>query len=518
MSSTPKMVRGFVAYPSARMGGARPNAARRFLSDLGGWLLYLGAMIGLVLMLPAQAFMPGTRIFVFALGALGLWRYSLRALHFLRSMVFLHWAFPRARRAASRAGAAAAPSHVYLLVTSFRIETLTTALVYQAAIEEAIECGRPATVVASIVEMADQRLILALWEQLAPPERVRLKIVRIPGTGKRDALAQGFRCISRDMPDAHAVVAVIDGDTVLEKGVIAKTAPFLATMPSVGGLTTNEYCDVDGSYTMSEWHKLRFAQRHMNMCSMALGRRVLTLTGRMSLFRASIVTDPRFIDDVQNDAVEHWRLGRFKFLTGDDKSTWYSLMRLGWDTWYVPDAAVRTLESPPDPKFLKASRKLMFRWYGNSLRQNGRALKLGPRQLGWFTYYVLLDQRVLMWTGLLGLAMAIVASIKFSIVYMLTFLLWVGITRFVMSLLLLASGHRIGPAFPLLLYYNQVVGSLVKIFVFFRLDQQSWTRQKTTLDRDLGAFQRRFNHWSSWAMTFSAASVFAAIVMCLLDA
>ena len=160
----------------------------------------------------------------------------------------------------------------------------------------------------------------------------------------------------------------------------------------------------------------------------------------------------------------------------------------------MPDAAVRTLESPPDPKFLRASRKLMFRWYGNSLRQNSRALKLGPRQLGWFTYYVLLDQRVLMWTGLLGLAMAIVASIKFSIVYMLTFLLWVGITRFVMSLLLLASGHRIGPAFPLLLYYNQVVGSLVKIFVFFRLDQQSWTRQKTTLDRDLGAFQRRFNH------------------------
>ncbi|HEX7111481.1 MAG TPA: glycosyltransferase, partial [Mizugakiibacter sp.] len=286
---------------------------------------------------------------------------------------------------------------------------------------------------------------------------------------------------------------------------------------SVGGLTTNEFCDVAGSYTMSEWHKLRFAQRHLNMCSMALGRRVLTMTGRMSMFRAPIVVDPGFIDDVQNDAVEHWRLGRFKFLTGDDKSTWYSLMRMGWDTYYVPDAAVRTLESPPDPRFVMASRKLMFRWYGNSLRQNGRALKLGPRQLGWFTYYVLLDQRVLMWTGLLGLAMAIAASIKYSVVYLLSFLLWVGVTRWLMSLLLIVSGHRIGPAFPLLLYYNQVVGSLVKIFVFFRLDQQSWTRQKTTLDRDLSGFQRRFNQWSSWAMTFSAASVFAAIVMCLLS-
>lgn len=514
---TYKMSRGFIARPSAPVDGAGPGPLRTFLFDLGGWLLYLSGLMALVLMLPPQAFDPGTRVFVFALGGLGMWRYSLRVMHFVRSMVFLHWAFPRQRRLANRAGDLAMPSHVYLLVTSFRIDSLTTALVYQAAFEEAIECGVPTTVVASIVEMADQRLIISLWEHLDPPARCRLKIVRIPGTGKRDALAQGFRCISRDMPDDDAVVALIDGDTVLEKGVIARTAPFLRIMPSVGALTTNEFCDVAGSYAMSEWHKLRFAQRHLNMCSMALTRRVLTLTGRMSLFRASIVVDPSFIDDVQHDSIEHWRLGNFRFLTGDDKSTWYSLMRLGWDTYYVPDASVRTLESPPDPRFFTASRKLMFRWYGNSLRQNSRALKLGPRKLGWFTYYVLLDQRVLMWTGLLGLAMAIVASIKFSPIYMLTFLLWVGITRLVMSMLLLASGHRIGPAFPVLLYYNQVVGSFMKIFVFFRLDQQSWTRQKTTLDRNLGGFQRRFNEWSSWAMTFSAASVFAAVVMCLLS-
>src|SRR3546814_16509013 len=87
---------------------------------------------------------------------------------------------------------------------------------------------------------------------------------------------------------------------------------------------------------MSEWHKLRFAQRHLNMCSMALTRRVLTLTGRMSLFRVGIVTDPRFIDDVQKDALDHWRLGRFQFLTGDDKSSWFSLMRLGREPW-VPE-------------------------------------------------------------------------------------------------------------------------------------------------------------------------------------
>lgn len=485
------------------------------LAELGGWLLYAAAILGLALLLPGQAFQPGARVYVFAVGGLGLWRYTLRAIHFVRGMWFLRHRFPRLRAEADAAGSALHPSQAYLLVTSFRIDALTTARVYRAVIEEAVRCGWPAVVVASIVEMSDQRLILGLWQQMAPPARVRLKIVRIPGTGKRDGLAQGFRTISRDLPAPDAVVAVVDGDTVLEPGVVLRTAPFLKLLQTVGALTTNEFCEVHGSYAMREWHRLRFAQRHMNMCSMALTRRVLTLTGRMSLFRADIITDPRFIADVEHDAIDHWRLGRFKFLTGDDKSSWYSLVRLGWDTWYVPDAAIRTVEHPPDPRFVTASRKLMFRWYGNSLRQNSRAMKLGPGRLGWFTYYVLFDQRILMWTGLLGLALAVSASLAYGSVHLLGFLLWIALTRLFMSLLLLVSGHPIGPAFPVLLYYNQVLGSLMKIFVYFRLDQQSWTRQKTTLDRRLDDYQLRFNRWSSRLMTFAAVSIFAAVVMFL---
>jgi glycosyltransferase Alg8 len=84
-------------------------------------------------------------------------------------------------------------------------------------------------------------------------------------------------------------------------------------------------------------------------------------------------------------------------------------------------------------------------------------------------------------------------------------------TRVLMSIMLIGSGHSIGPAFPLLLYYNQIVGSLVKIHVSFHLDQQSWTRQKTTLDRKLGAYQTRFNLWSSRLLLFSACSIFAAL-------
>lgn len=158
-----------------------------------------------------------------------------------------------------------------------------------------------------------------------------------------------------DVPDDDAVVAVVDGDTVLNPGVVRGTAPYFRLMPNVGALTTNEFCEVHGSYLMSEWHKLRFAQRHINMCSMGLARRVLTLTGRMSVFRASVITRPEFIGDVEYDSLKHWRLGQFRFLTGDDKSSWFSMMRLGYDTFTclmrrsTPSNTrrIRALSAPP---------------------------------------------------------------------------------------------------------------------------------------------------------------------------
>ncbi|QMV64613.1 glycosyltransferase family 2 protein [Pseudomonas berkeleyensis] len=485
------------------------------LNQASGWLLYLSLLMLLALALPRSVFDPEARDFLLLIGIVGIWRYSMGALHFVRGCLFLYLVYPWYRRKVQKLGKDADPSHVYLLVTSFRIEALTTAMVYRSVIREAIDCGYPCTVVCSIVELSDELLIKNLWAQAEPPAHVTLDIVRIPGTGKRDGLAHGFRAISRQMPDRDAVVAVIDGDTVLEPGVVRKSVPWFKLFPNVGGLTTNEFCEVRGSYLMSEWHKLRFAQRHLNMCSMALSKRVLTMTGRMSVFRASVVTDPEFIRDVESDHLEHWRLGRFQFLTGDDKSSWYSLMRLGYDTFYVPDAAINTVEHPPEKSFVKASRKLMFRWYGNNLRQNSRALRLGMSRLGAFTSLVLFDQRVSMWTCLLGLCVAIIASIKYSVMYLLIYLLWIGITRLILTLLLMLSGHRIGPAYPALLYYNQIVGALVKIYVFFRLDQQSWTRQNTKLNRGLSSFANWFNSWSSRAMTFSAASVFIAALLAL---
>ncbi len=404
------------------------------------------------------------------------------------------------------------PPHVYLLVTSFRIETETTIQVFAAAIREAVNCGIPTTIVASIVEKADEHLVRKMFLDATPPERVRLNIVRIPGTGKRDGLAQAFRAISRDMPDPDAVVAVIDGDSILEEGLIRKTVPFFTMLPHIGALTTDELCEVRGSKIIREWHNLRFAQRQILMCSLGLSYKVLTLTGRMSMFRASIITDPEFIGHVQSDAIDHWRLGHFKFLTGDDKSSWYAVLKQGWDMLYVPDTVVMTVEHPPSENFYKATTQLMFRWFGNMLRTNGRALALGPHRIGLFAWWCVLDQRISMWTSLTGPLFAVMLALKHSLLFLPIYAIWIAFTRWVMALMLLATRPVLSGYYPFLIYYNQIWGSLIKTYVFFRLDRQSWTRQKTKLNRGLSNNQVRWQNMTSVLTHGSAMAVFISII------
>jgi glycosyltransferase Alg8 len=125
----------------------------------------------------------------------------------------------------------------------------------------------------------------------------------------------------------------------------------------------------------------------------------------------------------------------------------------------------------------------------------------------------MLDQRIAMWTGLIGITTALIATFMYGPTMMLGYILWIGMTRFVVCLILATGGHPVKPSFPFLLYYNQLAGSLVKAWVFFRLDRQSWTRQKTRLP-DESSLRVLFNRWSANAMTFSAFSIF--FVLCLL--
>lgn len=477
-----------------------------------GHIIYLIGLLVVGLALPRVIWDPNAHDFLFIIGFIAIWRYSWGLLNWVRFHIYDRLVFPEWRKKAIEYGEEALPSHIYLLVTSFRIGTETSRKVYDSVIREAIHYNRPCTIIASIVERSDEILIKNLLEYHQPPEQIKLVMVRIGGTGKRDALAYGFRAIAKLSPPEDGVVAVIDGDSMLPVGCLAKTAPFFKMRPKMGALTTDEICNVEGKWIFREWYNMRFAQRHIYMSSVSLSRRVLTLTGRMSMFRASIVTAPEFIKSVELDWIDHWRLGRIKFLTGDDKSSWYHILRDGYEMLYIPDVQVITIETPPDPSFIKSSIVLMRRWFGNMLRTNDRAIALGPKDMGFFPWISIIDQRISMWTALTGPVVAILATFAVTPFAILYYLYWVAITRYILTLSLFAARTDVSPFYPFLLYYNQIVGSLVKTTVLFRLDKQRWTRQNTTLELRRTSFGERFTRFSSGYMHAFSAAVFVAVL------
>ncbi len=474
---------------------------------------YLTGLTALVLALPAEAWMAEHRGAVLAIGTIGLWRYGWGLTHFARSLWYRKVAFPAMRR---RAGDAPdGVGHAFLLVTSFRIDARTTTRVYRAAFEAALAAPAGATVVASIVEMGDERLIRRLFGFVAgerADRNVHLVVVRIAGSGKRDALAHGFRAIAAREPGPNDTVAVIDGDSIVPPDLVERCAPFFALSPDVGALTTDESCEVEGREIFREWYSLRFAQRQILMCSMGLSGRVLTLTGRMSMFRARIACDEAFVSHVEEDSIEHWRLGRVKFLTGDDKSSWFFLLKRGYRMLYVPDVVVVTVEQPPAPGFVRSAAMLMVRWFGNMLRTNGRAIALGPERIGLFTWWAIIDQRVSMWTCLTGIAFALVGTLFVDPFAGVLYAVWVLSSRYAMTLVLMSVRPRVSVAYPFLIFFNQIFGSLMKVYIFFRLDRQKWTRQNTVSRRDGPAWRLQLTALSSSLMTLFAASLFMTAV------
>jgi glycosyltransferase Alg8 len=214
------------------------------------------------------------------------------------------------------------------------------------------------------------------------------------------------------------------------------------------------------------------------MASMALSERLLVLTGRFSIFRARDAVSREFIELVERDEIHHWRLGRLPLVSGDDKSTWYYVLKNRGKMLYVPDVKAVSFESlPAGRSFLAGTGELMRRWYGNMLRANAKAVRLGPRVCGPFTWWSLIDQRLSMWTALMGPTAALVLALHGTMLAPVFYLLWVLSTRSVMALVDGLFWGRVYASWPFLMFFNQVWGAWLRTCVLFRPDRQGWTRQ-----------------------------------------
>lgn len=443
------------------------------------WFVY--GTIFLVLLAVTLSLSPLNAVHASAypLGFIATWRYGWQLTHFLRAERYKTKAFPQLRRQADIVAAdpSTLPEHVGIVVTSYQMSAEENFEVYSALFQELAAYGTPATVVASVTDDGDARLIHQIFEDAFIPDHIELITQLQLGTGKRDAMASALRALQRSNSAGEGIVILMDGDTVVSPGLLGKTCSFFTIMPDLAALTVNNTAEVRGGELTQAWYAMRFALRNLYMSSLSLSRRVLCLTGRFSVFRANVALDSAFIDRLQIDILNHWRLGKIPMLTGDDKSTWYHCLKGGWAMIYLPDTYVACLEELPKGGFLRASVSLMQRWFGNMLRNSDRAILLGPRRMGFFTWWCLVDQRLSMWTSLSGPVFLIFYLSQGHWVTIPAYLCIVLLTRFIQTVNVVHQGGLASPLVPLLLLHQQFVGSFLKIQVLFHLNRQKWTRQ-----------------------------------------
>ncbi|MEO1329048.1 MAG: glycosyltransferase, partial [Pseudomonadota bacterium] len=319
----------------------------------------------------------------------------------------------------------------------------------------------------------DEAMVEEYLQLIAADLPLELRIVRQSASGKRNAIADILKCMAREGLGQNHFVAFMDSDFILFPGALRRALPLFARDPELHAVTTDEECVVKGPQWIRSWLNMRFAQRRIGMMSHALSDRVLTLTGRFSIFRTTHILEPDFIETVQNDRLRHWLWGEFKFLSGDDKSTWYALLRLGVRMAYVPDATGYTLESI-EGSGVKRMTENLLRWSGNMLRNGARAIALGPRRMPFFIWWCLVDQRLAMWTMLFGPAAAIVGTFAYGPWFLVSFLIYVALTRLMMSIILWSHSSSVDFNYVWCLYANQLLNAAVKIFVLWRLPRQRW--------------------------------------------
>lgn len=461
------------------MASSEPHL--RYSSPLS-WTLTLAGMLAAILALisviPDRVFSLGDAAFMASLGLIGLWRWSWGLFHMARAWLYTRVIFPLIRRRAE-ASPGVYGRHVAVVCLSWKMGDEMNAAVYGNLFRDILDYGGGGTVIAAVSSHDDIALISHVHNSIDRAGVIRLGFTLQDGTGKRAAMADALSLL-RQMgvpPDCPGIL--MDGDTLLQPGTIRATAPILLHQPSVGALTVDNTPLVAGRMIDREWYRLRMAQRHVYMSSMAISGRVLVLTGRWSMFRSQILMDANFAANLLEDVLHHPRLGRIVMLTGDDKSTWRWVVEQGWDVTYVPDTVIYCLESLPGKGFVCDTVNLQKRWFGNMTRGGAKAVKLGPRRLGWFTWLALLDQKASVWTPLCGPVFFGGAALLHDPAFIAVYALWVLITRVVQSSMIGLIAQRWHPIFPLLTYYGQIVGSLIKIFVHHNPNVQKWTRQDT---------------------------------------
>ena len=209
-------------------------------------------IFGLVLLiiifseLPSDVFTPESQSFFFLIGWVAIWRYSWWAVQAIRSMWYNRVVFPRLRAEADAAGELQKPPELFVLCTSFRIDMHVNFQVYDALIREARNYGVSTTIFASVSDRTDVDIITHVMDDHGWPQNVEVRYMFQKGDGKRSAMAEVLRAISRCLPAPGSLLISMDGDMRLEPETLSRSLSFFIAQDDLGALTTNNRAEVTG--------------------------------------------------------------------------------------------------------------------------------------------------------------------------------------------------------------------------------------------------------------------------------
>ncbi len=467
-----------LANEGLRRGAAWPKQAF-LLGTLGGLIVLLSLVVG-----DAESWADHRLELLLSLVGIGCWRWGWFVLQNVRAIIYRYFVFPRIRRQAALAEAERGPiPEVTIMAVTYREKPWITRPVFSAILRELDSIAGlvrpPRIVVATGCDEDDDTIRQIHSEHCAELARAKaarrapeLVLLR-EDTGKRPALASALREIARGGPREDGVVVFLDGDTIMQPGLLKKVLPLFRLTPQVHAVTTNEDGWVHGPSWFAEWVSLRFGLRHRTMCSVALSGKLLCLTGRLSAFRMSVALEPSFLAQIEHDEIHNWLWGSFEMLSGDDKSTWFWLARHGCRMLYVPDAMATTIEVVPGNGVQRALANIR-RWSGNSLRHSWRAIRLGPGRLGLFPWWSLVDQRLAMFTVLFGPTICLLALLAGRYELCAGYLLWLLISRVAHAAISWRHGRRWSVFYVPLMFLSDWATALTKLWVLFHPAKQSW--------------------------------------------
>lgn len=451
------------------------------IKSLPTTFVYLLAIFILIKLIPEEGWYIKRHTGMIVIGLFAIWRYLWQVTHVVRMLKYRRSYFPSIRKQAD-ALEDKYPGRLFFVIPSYFEMPEITERVFRSIMDECkdLTC-RSIMIVISVGSQEEVSNInkIVSEEYYIPNMKITFMIQK---SGKRIAMGHALRAVAReynrlddwDEDNVNDLVVLMDGDSMLVEGILEKSLPIFKLKPNLGIITPNNIAlstDPDGIF--QTWYELKFMQRNHIFQSHSLSDRFLTATGRFCIYRAPIVITDEFIQFVETDYLDHWIFGRFRFLMGDDKSTWFYCLKEGYEMLYVPDAHIVAIEGRTE-KFFKTSVGLMTRWYGNTLRNNKRAVMLGSEKMGFFIWWCLVDQRLTTWTPLVGLFSSIVLSVFHSPFYLLFYIIWVLMIRLTYSWVYVLQGLHLKPEHILLMVYTQWVGAFVKLITTYNLKKQKW--------------------------------------------